>query len=246
MSEGPRGKREIVLNLVPTEELELLNDWKVCGMKASGSNTVQLTQEIFVPKYRTISLVDAFTGRWASEPLTDALYKNNFVTYTSALSGATPLGMAKGALDYYMTRINKRGITATDYKVQADAPVTHFQLVDAMARIESAEMILSANAAEIDRQAINDEPFDELFLAKVRFDVARSTRACAEAIDILHRGSGASTIHENNPMQRYARDSRVATVHGQFNYETCAEDYGRMLCGKPAFGNFLAVEKGVV
>ena len=154
--------------------------------------------------------------------------------------------MAKGALDYYMTRINKRGITATDYKVQADAPVTHFQLVDAMARIESAEMILSANAAEIDRQAINDEPFDELFLAKVRFDVARSTRACAEAIDILHRGSGASTIHENNPMQRYARDSRVATVHGQFNYETCAEDYGRMLCGKPAFGNFLAVEKGVV
>ncbi len=246
VSESSTGKREIVLNLVPTDELEMLNDWAVCGMKASGSNTVQLTRELFIPKYRTISLVDAFAGQWASEPLPDALYRNNFVTYTSALSGATPLGMAKGALDYYRARIDKRGITATDYKVQADAPVTHFQLVEAMARIEVAEMILSANAAEIDRQAIHDEPFDEIFLAKVRFDVARSTRACAEAIDILHRGSGASSIHENNPMQRYARDSRVATVHGQFNYETCAEDYGRMLCGKPAFGNFLAVEKGVV
>ena len=245
VSDNALGKREIVLNLVPTAELEILNDWAVSGMKASGSNTVQLTKEIFVPKYRTISLVDAFTGRWASTPFPDDLYKNNFVIYTSALSGATPLGMAKGALDYYMARIGNRGITATDYKVQSDAPVTHLQLAEAMARIDSAEMTLSANAAEIDRQAINEEPFDEVFLAKVRFDVARSTRACAEAIDILHRGSGASTIHENNPMQRYARDARVATVHGQFNYETCAEDYGRMLCGKPAFGNFLAVEKGM-
>ncbi len=245
VSDNGMGKREIVLNLVPTAELDILNDWAVSGMKASGSNTVQLTREIFVPKYRTISLVDAFKGNWASTPLSDALYRNNFVTYTSALSGATPLGMAKGALDYYMARVGKRGITATDYRIQSDAPVTHFQLVEAMARIDSAEMILSANAAEIDRQALQGEPFTELFLAKVRFDVARSTRACAEAIDILHRGSGASTIHENNPMQRYARDSRVATVHGQFNYETCAEDYGRILCGKPAFGNFLAVEKGV-
>ncbi len=246
MSETGFGKKEIILNLVPTAELDIQNDWAVSGMKASGSNSVQLSSELFVPKYRTISLVDAFTGKWASTPLSDTLYKNNFVTYTSALSGATPLGMAKGALDYYMARIHKRGITATDYKVQADAPVTHLQLAEARALIESAEMTLSANAAEIDKQAANGDPFDEVFLGKVRFDVARSTRACAEAIDILHRGSGASTIHENNPMQRYARDSRVATVHGQFNYETCAEDYGRMLCGKPAFGNFLAVEKGVI
>ena len=246
VSDNSMGQREIVLNLVPTAALDILNDWDVSGMKASGSNTVELTREIFVPKYRTISLVDAFTGRWASPLLPDVLYKNNFVTYTSALSGATPLGMAKGALNYYMGRINKRGITATDYKMQADAPVTHLQLAEAMARIDSAEMTLSANAAEIDRQAMHDEPFDEVFLAKVRFDVARSTRACAEAIDIMYRGSGASTIHEKNPMQRYARDSRVATVHGQFNYETCAEDYGRILCGKPAFGNFLAVAKGTV
>ena len=61
-------------------------------------------------------------------------------------------------------------------------------------------------------------------------------RECSEAIEILHRGSGASTIHEANPMQRYSRDCRVATVHAQFNYETCAEEYGRALCGKPLFG----------
>ena len=47
-------------------------------------------------------------------------------------------------------------------------------------------------------------------------------------------------------MQRYARDARVATVHAQFNYETCAENYGRALAGKPLFGNFRAFEKKAV
>ena len=244
LSVDAAGRREIVLHLVPTAALEIQNDWSVSGMKATGSNTVQLSTEIFVPQHRTLSLVDAFTGRWRSAPLPQTLYKNNFVAYTSALSGATPLGMAKGALDYYMARVDSRGITATDYKVQADAPITHHQLAEAVARIDSAGMLLSANAAEVDRIAESGEPLQEIFLTKVRFDVSRATRACAEAIEILHRGSGASTIHENNPMQRYARDVRVATVHGQFNYETCAEDYGRVMCGKPAFGNFLAVAKG--
>ena len=73
----------------------------------------------------------------------------------------------------------------------------------------------------------------------MKFDVAVSVRGAAEAIEILHRASGASTIHLANPMQRYTRDVRVATVHAQFNYETCAEDYGRALCGKPLFGSLL-------
>ena len=243
LCDRPDGSKEVILSLVPHTDLTILDDWAVSGMKATGSNTVQLATEVFVPHYRTISMMDAFIGRWASEPLSQPLYKNHFGAYTTLLSGATPLGMAKGALDYYMAHIGKRAITSTDYKVQADAPITHLQLVEAISRIDAAEMLLAADAKEIDRRAMQGESCDELFRAKVRYNVARSVRDCSKAIEILHRGSGASTILEKNPMQRYARDARVATVHAQFNYETCAEDYGRALCGKPIFGNFLATEK---
>nr|WP_087574178.1 acyl-CoA dehydrogenase family protein [Sphingomonas sp. CDS-1] len=232
------GSSEMRLMLVPMSQMEIVDDWHVSGMKASSSNSVQLTEEIFVPAYRTVSFIQAVFGTPEKPlPADQLVYRNNFATYTSLTSGSTPLGMAKGALDYFMERVGKRAITATDYKVQADAAVTHFQLSEVVGKIEAAERLLDADAREIDRRAGSGEAFDDLFRAKIRFDVATSVRACAEAIETLHRASGASTIHEANPMQRYARDVRVATVHGQFNYETCAEDYGRALCGKPLFGS---------
>lgn len=244
MGERPDGSPDVMLMLVPAAELEIIDDWAVSGMKASGSNTVQLAEEVFVPAHRVLRIADANSGNWASVPPPgQVLFRNNFVTYTTVLSGSTPLGMARGALDYYRQRLDKRGIVATDYRVQSEAPVTHLQLAEAISRIDAAERLLAADCEELDRRAATGEPCDDLFQAKIKFDVATSVRGCAEAIDILHRGSGAATIHETNPMQRYARDARVATVHAQFNYETCAENYGRALCGKPLFGNFLAFEK---
>ena len=127
VAEGPGGSVEMILTLVPHTDLTIVDDWAVSGMKATGSNSVQLTEVVFVPQLRTIGVIDALIGNWA-EPLGTPRpsTRTNFATYTSILSGATPLGMAKGALEYYRARLGSRGITSTDYKVQEDAPVTHF------------------------------------------------------------------------------------------------------------------------
>lgn len=243
MAQGADGEADMVLMLVPASELKVLDDWAVSGMKASGSNTVVIEDEVFVPDHRALRIKDADEGRWGAPPPEGVLYRNNFVAYTTILSGSTPLGMAKGALDYFRERMDKRGVVATDYLVQSEAPITHFQLAEATSTIENAERLLSADCEELDRRAGAGEPCDPLFQAKLKFDVATSVRSCAQAIETLHRASGAGTVHEANPMQRYARDARVATVHAQFNYETCAENYGRALAGKPLFGNFRAFEK---
>ena len=244
LCEAPGGEPEMIMPLVRTSELEILDDWAVSGMKATGSNTVQLAQELFVPDYRVMRIKDASAGDWASAPPAgQVLYQNNFLDYTTILSGSTPLGMAKGALEYYKSRLDKRGIVGTDYKVQSEAAVTHLQLAEAESRIDAAERLLSADCKELDRRAAAGEPSTDLFQTRLKFDVALSVRGCCEAIEILHRGSGASTIHEANPMQRYARDARVATVHAHFNYETCAENYGRALAGRPLFGHFSALQK---
>ena len=243
MAKGPDGEPDMLLPLVPTSALEILDDWAVSGMKGTGSNTVQLIEELFVPEHRVMRMKDAVNGVWASPPPEGALFRNNFLDYTSILSGSTPLGMAQGALEYFRNRLDKRGIMGTDYKVQADAPIAHFQLAEATAKIAAAERVLSEDCVELDRRAVAGIPSDDLFQTKLKFDVALSVRQCCEAVEILHRASGASTIHEANPMQRFARDSRVATVHAHFNYETCAENYGRALAGKPLFGHYSALDK---
>ena len=244
MCEMPDGQPDMIMPLVCTADVEILDDWAVSGMKGTGSNTVQLKEELFVPDHRVLRIKDANAGQWASTPPDgQVLFLNNFLDYTTVLSGSTPLGMAKGALDYYMARLGKRGIVGTDYRIQGDAPVTHLQLAEASLRIDAAERLLAADCNELDRRAAAGEPSDDLFQTKIKFDVSTSVRGCCEAVEILHRGSGASTIHEANPMQRYARDIRVATVHGHLNYETCAENYGRALLGKPLFGMFSKLEK---
>lgn len=244
MTEGADGKPDMLIPIVRTSDLEILDDWAVAGMKATGSNTVQLTRELFVPEHRVMRMADASNRRWASEPPAgQPVFLNNFLDYTTILSGSTPLGMAKGALEYYRERLDKRGIVGTDYKVQGDAAVAQFQLVEATWRIDAAERLLSADCIELDRRAEAGIPSDDLFQTRLKFDVALSVRGCSEAVEILHRGSGASTILESNPMQRYARDARVATIHAHFNYETCAENYGRALAGKPLFGHYSALEK---
>ncbi len=246
MVDGLDGEPEMILPIVRLSDVEILDDWAVSGMKASGSNSVQLVQELFVPEHRVMRMKDAVAGDWASQPPAgQVLYRNNFLDYTTILSGSTPLGMAKGALDYYLERLDKRGIVGTDYKIQGDAAVAHLQLAEAISRIDAAERLLSADCKDLDSRAASGEATNDLFQAKLKFDVAVSVRACCEAIEILHRGSGASTIHEANPMQRYARDARVATVHAHFNYETCAENYGRALAGRPLFGHFSRLEKKV-
>ncbi len=244
MCEGADGKPDMILPLARTSDLEILNDWAVSGMKASGSNTVQLGEELFVPDYRVMRMKDAVAGNWASvPPAGQVLFLNNFLDYTTILSGATPLGMAHGALSYFKERLDKRGIVGTDYKVQSQSALALFQLAEATSRVDAAERLLSSDCIELDRRAAAGQPSDDLFQAKLKFDVALSTRNCSEAIEMLHRGSGASTILEANPMQRFARDARVATVHAHFNYETCAENYGRALAGKALFGHYSALQK---
>ena len=243
MCEMPDGQLDMIMPVVLTADLEILDDWAVSGMKGTGSNTVRLTEELFVPDYRVLRIKDANAGKWASTPpVGQVLFLNNFLDYTTVTSGGAPLGMAKGALDYYIERLEKRGIIGTDYKVQADAAVTHLQLAEAVSKIDAAERVLSADCNELDRRAAAGESSDDLFQTRIKFNVASAVRQCCEAVEILHRGSGASTIHEGNPMQRYARDIRVATVHGHLNYETCAENYGRALIGKPLFGSFSKLE----
>jgi 3-hydroxy-9,10-secoandrosta-1,3,5(10)-triene-9,17-dione monooxygenase len=68
---------------------------------------------------------------------------------------------------------------------------------------------------------------------KARAHIAYSTGLAREATDILFSASGASSIQEHMPIQRYQRDIQALSNHAIMHPQTGLELYGRILCGLP-------------
>lgn len=61
---------------------------------------------------------------------------------------------------------------------------------------------------------------------------------CDDAVSMLQLCLGSSTVHESNPVQRFARDIRVANTHGAVRVDPTAELHGRHLLGRAPFNMF--------
>ena len=62
-------------------------------------------------------------------------------------------------------------------------------------------------------------------------DLGWVTHLAREATRILQEASGATSIHQDVPMQRISRDIQALALHGVLNPTTNLELYGRVLCG---------------
>jgi hypothetical protein len=66
---------------------------------------------------------------------------------------------------------------------------------------------------------------------KTRAHIAYATGLARNAVDILFYASGASSIQEHVPIQRYQRDIQALANHAIMHPQTALELYGRVLCG---------------
>src|SRR4051812_14835682 len=114
-------------------------------------------------------------------------------------------------------------------------------LAEAHSKIQSAQLMMRANAAETDRLgelAAAGTPADpsymQLFSARVLMETAYAAKWCAEAIELVQRNSGATAIMDFEPIQRSWRDARIITLHGALNLEALSENYGRLMAGVAA------------
>lgn len=215
--------------LIPYSELTILDDWYATGMAGTASNTT-VAEEVFVPAHRILPLAAQMTLELPSARNRDAAYwRVPTVSFLIAQAAGAPVGIARGALDAFMTRLPGRAITYTDYASQAQAPVTHLQLGEAIMKIHSADahgrraIDLAANAPTGDF-TLEDR-------ALVRAHAAHATTLAREAVDVLYRASGASSIQRSVPIQRYQRDIQALANHAFLTDATSLELLGRVVCG---------------
>ncbi len=219
--------------LVPTKDFAIQDDWKVVGLRGTGSCSV-VAKDVFVPRHRYLSL-PGITGGNApgATPHEGSLYKSAVVPVLAMALAPAAIGMATGALDAFIERLPGREIAYTNHEIQRDSPTAHRQVADASTKIRVARLLLHGCADEIAAAAERGAIMEFNARARVRMDCAHAVRQCLDAVETLYLACGGSGIAESNPVQRAWRDLHAVSMHGASTLETNQEMYGRLLLGLP-------------
>ena len=214
---GPGDAPQQISAFIPIDQVEILDDWKVGGLRGSGSNSY-VVDDIFVP--------DCFIA--VIRPL--KIYRGSLRAAALPLRlpiehGAVALGGARRALDEVKQQaVSKKRLTES--RTVADTQLFQVEL----GRMEAQYTSLIAGA----RSAAKS--FDEAILgsdlelteaaAAMRAVCAHVTEACQTIVTGCFRQAGAGAIMAGNPLERLQRDMTVAAQHymiGDSAYEVLGQ-----------------------
>ena len=216
--------------LVPKESYELREDWDAMGMAATGSGTIVIPEELFVPDER-FSTPQILVGRLANLKEAGLGLRPGGLGRSIMVGTGNAVGMAEHALEVFLEGIGKKPIAYSPYNRQQDAPVTHLNVGYVQMQIKAARCVAEAALDDLDNLYEAGEDVTPADTVRYHADTAFIWDTCATAIETLFKASGASGISKKQPLQLIARNCRAGSMHAVHNIQTCMENYGRQICG---------------
>jgi alkylation response protein AidB-like acyl-CoA dehydrogenase len=212
--------------VVPVEDVEVDDVWYMSGMAATGSNDV-VTENLFVPEYRTIPAVDLFEAKpsihkspFYTMPLLPFIYCEVMGIYCGGLEGAT------AAFDDLM----QQKVATWGGDVLAQKQSVHINLGGAHAQARTAGLLVDRLVS--DTQAITERgnfTLDERLDLKLRAGYIGDL--CREGMNAMMARSGTRSFSLDSPLQRYFRDMNTLTSHAFIDWEVSREQFGRHRLG---------------
>lgn len=235
--------------LLERGQYEIVDDWKVMGLCGSSSNSITVTEDVFVPEHRVANLANMPTGldglRKRFAGLGYKLDGLGLMLIVAMETMAIPLGMARGAFDCFVEQCEKKKPFNLPYDTLAATPSIEVVAGKTKAMLNAAQALIYGRADYIDRKALAGEAFTPAEEAEIMMDFVHAGNTCGQAIDMIQIALGSFTVSLSNPIQRFVRDTRVALTHGSTRLDPAAEISGRLLMGLPPLGGFAAAVPGV-
>ncbi|MEW9700775.1 acyl-CoA dehydrogenase family protein [Paenibacillus sp. SI8] len=224
---------EMMLAVVPMNEVTIVDDWYTMSLKGSASNSLEI-KNVFIPDNYVItqemnqgnSLPAQLKGRDRYRP-----YAQLIISITTGISAI--LGLARGALEYFVETAPYKGIAMTVHTSQAAVGHIQYKVGLAAMKVESAHLHVSRTIDNLERYAQNTEQFSLKEMAQLQTDMTYAAMLCWEAVDLLMAESGGSVIADSNRLSQIFRDIRGGSNHALTTASTGLELYGRVLMGLP-------------
>ena len=205
--------------LVPRADYEIVDDWHVLGMRATGSKSVKAT-DVFVPEHRALSMYLARGGTdypgYRVNP--NPLYRVPLSALGSHCLAGAGVGNAQAALDLTIEAIRERSTSYTALRMR-DFQAVQLRVAAAGARVDAARLLIRTDCLEAERIAAEGRA--PTLEEKLRFkrNVAWAMDQCTAAVDDLHALAGANGIYDRYPIQRLFRDQHALAAHIGFSWD---------------------------
>src|SRR5438034_5391798 len=191
---------------VPVAEAELLDTWKVRGMRGTGTHHFAVN-DVFVPAERSVHP--------ASAPLVEPgpLYRIPRTLLFASGDAAVSLGLARTCLATFAELAGAKTPRAMQAMLR-DQSIVQSAVGHAEANLRSARAFLFEAVREIWAAATAGAVSLD-HRAAMRLAATHSIRLAAQIVDTAYNAAGATAIYEDHPLQRHFQDVHVITQHLQ-------------------------------
>lgn len=209
------------LVFVPRAQANVIDTWHAIGLRGTGSHDFEIT-DVVVPEARCV---------WFSDPPVERgpLYSLPAVTLFAPMIASVSLGIARSALEHFkeLAQVKK---PIWFQSALGTTAVTQSQIGQAEGLLRAGraflfEALTEAWASACAGSALTWNQRGMLWLASTQ-----AVTQALQAVDIVYRAAGASSIYTTSALERCLRDIRTASQHIQVmpsNYELV----GQLLLG---------------
>ena len=215
--------------LLPSE-YEVLDVWHSEGLRGTGSNDIQVTDQ-FMPAHRTILTEEATGSKPPGAVLHDSyIYNAEFSPYFFTLICGPMLGTAMGALEQYCEITKTRVGQMFKESIVEQVPV-QIRVGESAAEIHAANLIVENINQYLHEEGSAGRELPGRTLMTIRRDLAHASRQCLSAANRLSAMMGVTAQTGHNPVQRHFRDCRTISTHGGIQWDASMGPTGKTMLG---------------
>jgi indole-3-acetate monooxygenase len=198
-------------------EAHVLDTWYTAGLRGTGSHDFEV-RDVFVPVSRSL---------WFSEPPVERgpLYSMPAIALFATLISSVLLGVARHALEAFKDLARVKKPTGSQELLRAGA-VAQSRLGEAEGLLRAGRAFLFESLAAAWEVASRREPLSWTQRGLLWLSATQAATQALQAIDIVYRAGGASSVYTSTHLERCLRDAHTASQHVTVmpvNYEVAGQ-----------------------
>ena len=219
--------------LIPKAEYDVVDDWFVNGLAATGSRSLAV-REVFIPERRTLPATAMHGGHSpGSEFNPNSLFRLPMWAIGVKLFSGTAIGTARGAIEVMEDELRtRRSVGAV---AMNELQSVHLRLAESSAEVDAAWELMRADCAEATALVEAESEISLDARARWRRNDAFAGKLCIAAVERLYPLAGGRGLGLDSAFQRSWRDLHAATAQITMAWDICATNYGKARMGVPFF-----------